>query len=65
VEFVRSQWGFGGFFGWLVFKIFVLLYFQDRVSQCSQPWLSSTCFEDQAGLELTEIALPQPPKCWD
>lgn len=31
--------------------------FQDRVSQCNQPWLAWTHFVDQADLELTDIYL--------
>jgi hypothetical protein len=35
-----------------------------RVSLCS-PGCPGTHSVDQAGLELTEIYLPLPPKCWD
>jgi hypothetical protein len=37
---------------------------QDRVPLCS-PGHPVTCFIVQAGLELTEILLPLPSKCWD
>jgi hypothetical protein len=33
---------------------------QDRIFGCSE-----TYSVDQAGLELTEIPLPLPPKCWE
>ena len=35
---------------------------RDKVSVCS-PGCPGTCSVDQAGLELTEILLPVPPKC--
>jgi hypothetical protein len=41
-----------------------LFVFQDWVSQCS-PGSPGTHSVDQAGLELIEICLPLPPKCWD
>ena len=37
----------------------LLFVFQDKVSLCNS---SSICFVDQAGLELTEICLPLPPR---
>ena len=43
---------------------FVLFCFQDRVSLCS-PKCPGTHSVDQAGLELTEIHLPLPSKCWN
>jgi hypothetical protein len=36
----------------------------DRVSLCSLG-CPETHFVDPAGLKLTEICLPLPPKCWD
>ena len=36
----------------------------ETVSLCS-PGCFGTHHVDQAGLELTEIDLPLPPKCWD
>jgi hypothetical protein len=39
-------------------------FFRDRVSLCSSG-CPGTHFVDQAGLELREIHLPLPPKCWD
>lgn len=32
-------------------------------SLCNKPWLSWTSSVDQAGLTLTGICLPLPPKC--
>jgi hypothetical protein len=43
---------------------FCLFVFQDRVSLCI-PGCLGTHYVDQAGLELTEIFLPLPPKCWN
>jgi hypothetical protein len=40
------------------------LFFEDKVFLCS-PGCLGTHSEDQAGLELSEIFLPLPPKCWD
>jgi hypothetical protein len=42
----------------------VCVCFQDRISLCSPgcPGISSL---DQAGLKLTDICLPLPPKCWE
>ena len=42
-----------------------LLVLQDRVSLCNIPGYLGTHFVDQASLEITEILLPLPPKCWD
>jgi hypothetical protein len=47
----------------IFFWSFVVVVFQDRVSLFS-PGFSGTCSVDQAGLELTELRLPLPPKCW-
>jgi hypothetical protein len=52
------QWGWVGL-GWGWGGVFVCL---DRVSLYSKP---SNCSVEQAGLELTEICLPLPPKCRD
>lgn len=42
----------------------LVLVFWERVS--TEPWLSwNYVGQAQAGLEFTEIYLPQPPKCWD
>ncbi|KAL6045915.1 hypothetical protein STEG23_018413, partial [Scotinomys teguina] len=38
---------------------------QDKVYLCNSPGCPGTRFVDQAGLELTEIYLSLPPKCWD
>ena len=45
----------------LFFKFFFFL----RVSLCRFRACPETCSVGQAGLELTEILLPLPPKCWD
>ena len=50
-------WLFCLFVGWLV------VVFQDRVSLCSPGFPGHSV--NQVGLELTEIHLPLPPKCWD
>ena len=53
---------------WIVvdfcFYLFVLV-FEDRVSLCSFGAWPGTSSVAQAGLELTELRLPLPPKCWD
>jgi hypothetical protein len=41
-----------------------LSVFKDRISLCS-PDYPRTNSVDQVVLELTEIRLPLPPKCWD
>ena len=44
--------------------LFVVLFvFQGRFSLCNKPWFSWTSFVEQAGLKLTGICLPLPPKC--
>ena len=55
-------WVFVGF----VLFCFVLFcfVFPDRISLCS-PGCPETHSVDQAGLELTEIHMPLPLKCWD
>jgi hypothetical protein len=55
-------------FCWLVHLFcFVLLcfVFENRVSLCNSPDCPGTCSLDQAGLELTEISWPLPPKGFD
>ena len=47
-----------------VFVLFVCLFVWDRVSLCD-PGCPGTCSVDQTGLELTEILLSLPLKCWD
>ena len=39
--------------------------FWSRVSLCNSPSCPRTCSVEQAVLELSEILLPLPPKCWD
>jgi hypothetical protein len=45
----------------LFYFIFLVLVFQDRISQYSAG-CPVTCFVDQAGLKLREIHLPLPPR---
>jgi hypothetical protein len=48
----------------MMMMMMMMIVFQNRVIQCS-----STCpethYADQTGLELIEIYLPQPSRCWD
>jgi hypothetical protein len=51
-----------------IFLCFLFVCFWDKLSLCNSPCYSGysrACFVDQAGLELTEIHLHLPPKCWD
>ena len=45
--------------------LLLLLFFETEFLCSTALIFSETCFIDQAGLELTEIYLPLPPKCWD
>lgn len=42
----------------------VCVFAWDRVSRCSPGW-PGTFEVDQAGVEITEICLSLPPKCWE
>lgn len=54
-------------FLFLLFFFFLFSFFFQRgfFFYVIEPWLSWIRFIDEAGLELTEIHLPLPPKCWD
>lgn len=41
----------------------IFFIFKNMVCLCSSGWPGSFCV-DQAALELTEISLSLPPKCW-
>lgn len=48
----------------IICGVFLLVYFLGRISVC-RPGLTGTHYVDQTGLELTKIAYPMPPECWD
>ena len=53
-------------FAWrLLFCCPLKSFFSLRVALCSFRACPETCSLGQAGLELTEIRIPLPPKCWD
>lgn len=45
--------------------LFGLSLFAFRRVSLSSSSCPETSYVDQAGLQLTEISLPLPPKCWD
>ena len=46
------------------FVLFCFVFSRQGFSAALEPVLELSLV-DQAGLELTEIRLPLPPKCWD
>ena len=45
--------------------LFIFFWFFETEFLCGFGACPGASFVDQAGLELTEIRLPLPPKCWD
>lgn len=53
-------------FFWLGKIFFFFISFSILKTLCvTEPWPSWTHFVDHSGLELTEICLTRPPRCWD
>ena len=63
---LRGTWGQPRLFRASQILFFVCFVFQDRFSLCnSLAILELALVDHQTGLELREIHLPWPPKCWD
>ena len=59
-----KHWGYYQPHASMLFVVILILFsFFETVSLCS-PGSLITCSVDQAGLELMEICLPLPAKCW-